>query len=582
MRYPTLASLSAMFLMATSSTPSQALSNDELIDLAIGAVNPDLRPARPIIVCAIGGTAVETCAKNAANGQISEKMGSLMADISYTVYIYELAKSGNFPKLVSSLGLTVACAAFGQVPGSGIVCNTYAGAIVNFSASAINKTGSIAKEVGTTVVNSLVGAGTAVTCFTGIYCPDDDKDDPNKFNYHFPGGKLSIVKFDIAAVWQNDFVPRLGEGIAARLTDPDHLARMIAVPQPRLGSWSNPSGGSSPNSPAIDAVIDQVGVASYFLSGDALGSGTVNQRVSELLAIHKVSPLPANLLDVNAQAFEPLAKELNARWVQEVNKAAGELLADYPVKVQMAQQSWRNDTLPKLAVDHFDWAIPHIGKWQEPLLQACRDSVEAPLRTLVNWGAGAARAHDNGYSGPATLVGGQGPAYWAGRSRNWCGDTFNLELAGRRQSFDAAISWGCVRRKNGEKGLDCPAEPKTVPAGPKVVMTPDGPKVVQAQSSIGVVPVELCREAYAPFDNKYCRVATARQPVFPGLFSKVPIQRRTQPGPSPSPAPTTRPSASPQVEPPPVGPVRRLPPVPQPDPTPSPEATLLPVIRRPG
>ncbi|MGB7655459.1 MAG: hypothetical protein WBL74_08260 [Novosphingobium sp.] len=582
MRYPALISIPPLLLLATSSTPSQAISNDELIDLAIGAVNPDLRPARPVVVCAIGGTAVETCAKNAANGQINDKMGSLMADISYTVYIYELAKSGNFPKLVSSLGLTVACAAFGQVPGSGIVCNTYAGAIVNFSAAAINKTGSIAKDVGATVVNNLIGAGAAVTCFTGIYCPDSDKDDPAKFNYHYPGGKLSITKFDIAAVWQNDYVPRLGEGVAARLTDPDHLARMIAVPQPRLGVTTSSGWGPAPSSPLIEAVVGQAATASYFLSGDALGSGTVNQRVSELLAVHKVSPLPANLLDVNAQTFEPLAKELNKRWVQEVNRAAGELLADYPAKLQAAQQSWRTDTLPKLAIDHFDWAIPHFGKWQEPLLQGCRETVEAPLRTLINWGAGAGRAHDDGYSGPATLVGGKAPAYWAAQSRNWCGNAFNQELAGRRQSFDAAISWGCVRRKNGEKGLDCPAQPKTVPAGPKVVMTPDGPQVVQAQSSIGVIPVDLCREAYAPFDSKYCRVIATRQPTLPGFLKKIPIQRSTQPGPSPAPTSTSRPNASPPEPPPYLQPVRRLPTAPQPSPTPSPEATLLPVIRRPG
>ena len=582
MRYPTLTAMPALLLLATSSTPSQALSNDELIDLAIGAVNPDLRPARPIIVCAIGGTTVETCAKNAANGQINEKMGSLMADINYTVYIYGLAKSGNFPKLVSSLGLTVACAAFGQVPGSGLVCNTYAGAIVDLSASAINATGSIAKDVGTAVVSNLVGAGAAVTCFTGIYCPDNDKDDPSKFNYHYPGGKLSISKFDIAAVWQKDYVPRLGEGIAARLTDPDHLARMIAVPQPRLSVTTSSGGGSAASLPLISVSNAQLGMAKYFLSSDALGSGTVNQRVSELLNVHKVSPLPANLLDVNAQAFEPLAKELNKRWVQEVNKATGELLAEYPAKVQTAQQSWRNDILPKLAVDHFDWSIPHIGKWQEPLLQGCRDSVEAPLRGLVNWGAGAGRAHDNGTHGPATLIGGKGPAYWAAQSRIWCGNAFNLELAGRRQSFDAAISWGCSRRKNWEKGLDCPAQPKTVPAGPKVVMTPDGPQVVQAQSSIGVIPVELCREAYAPFDAKYCRVIAARQPSLPGFFKKIPIQRSTQPQPSPSPTSTSRPSASPPEQPPLLLPVRRLPTAPQPDPTPSPEATLLPVVRRPG
>ena len=570
-------------MLATSSAPSQALSNDELIDLAIGAVNPDLRPARPVIVCAIGGTAVETCAKNAANGQINDKMGSLMADISYTVYIYELAKSGNFPKLVSSLGLTVACAAFGQVPGSGIVCNEYAGAIVNFSTAAINKTGSIAKEAGTAVVNGLVGAGAAVTCFTGIYCPDNDKDDPSKFNYHFPGGKLSIVKFDIAAVWQKDYVPRLGEGVAARLTDPDHLARMIAVPQPRLSVTTSSGGGNSAANPPLIGVSNaQLGMAKYFLSGDALGSGTVNQRVSELLSVHKVSPLPTNLLDVNGQAFEPLAKELNKRWVQDVNRAAGELLADYPAKLQTAQQSWRTGTLPGLAVDHFDTAIPKIGNWQEPLLKGCHETVEAPLRTLVNWGAGAGRAHDNGYSGPATLVGGKAPTYWAAQSRNWCTVTFDQELAGRRQSFDAAISWGCVRRKNGEKGLDCPAQPKTVPAGPKVVMTPDGPQIVQAQSSIGVIPVDLCREAYAPFDSKYCRVIAPRQPTLPGFFKKIPIQRSPQPGPDPSPSPTDRPATSPPEQPPYLQPVRRLPTVPQPDPTPSPEATLLPVIRRPG
>jgi hypothetical protein len=559
-----------MALLVTASTPSQAVSNDELIDLAIGAVNPELRPARPVIVCAISGTPVKTCVKNAVDGQINSKindsMGSLLADINYTIYIYGLAKSGNFPKLVSSLGLTVACAAFSSVPGSGLVCNEYAKAIVDFSTNAINKTGSIAKDVGATVVNSLVGAGTAVTCFTGIYCPDEDEDDPNKFNYHFPGGKLSIDKFDIGAVWAADYVPRIEEGVVARLTDPDHLARMIAEPQPRLGIVGNP-----------------VGPGKYFLSGDALGSGTVNQRVSQLLALHKISPIPLDLLDVHAQAFAPLAKELNKRWIQDVNRAAGELLADYPAKVQSAQQSWRSDTLPKLAVDHFDWAIPHFGQWQEPLLQGCRESVEVPLRSLINWGQGAARAHDDGNYGPATKIGAKGPSFWAGQSRNWCANAFNQELAGRRQSFDAAISWGCVRRGNGEKGLDCPAQPKNLPNGPKVVMTPDGPQVVlQNKGNVGVVPVELCREAYAPFDAKYCRVLATRPSDSPSIFQQVPIQRSPLPQPTPSPTQATRPPATTPNPPPTIGPVRRLPPLTPPSPSPSPEATPLPTLRQPG
>lgn len=571
-RFTTLATLSAAILFAATSTPSQAISNDELIDMAIGAVNPDLRPARPVVVCAIGGTAVQTCAENAAKGQLNEKMGSLMADIEYTVYIYGLAKSGNFPKLVSSLGLAVACAAFGEVPGSSLVCNEYAGAIVNFSSAAISKSASIAQDAGGAVLSGLSTAGAAFTCATGIYCPDDDEDDPSKFNYHYPGGKLSIVKYDLAAVWQQDYAPRLGEGIAARLNDPDHLARMVAIPQVRMAVSYGQGSGAGPNMPLLDQAA---GTAKYFLSADALGSGTVNKRVGELLSVNKVSPVPANLLDVNAQTFEPFAKELNRRWLQEVNMAAAELLAGYPAQLNAARQDWQDNALPALAVAHFDWAIPHLGNWKQPLLEGCRASVEAPARALGNWAAGAKRARDDGTYGPATLIDGHDSLYWSKLNRNYCETSFDLEMTGRRQSFDAAISWGCTRRSDGQKGLICPAEPKATSNVAKVVMTPDGPKVIMPQSNIGIVPIELCKEAYAPFDGQYCSLVAQRGRIAPGILRPV---RARPPVTDDPPPPEPTPLQPPYIR----LPAPQRTPAPQPEPSPSPEATLAPILRRPG
>lgn len=508
----TFARAAALFLVSLTATlPARA----DMIDIAIQVINPDLAPARPLITCVvIKGLPIKDCAIAQGKAEFEKN-----EDIQRILQVYGLAKAKKYAELVSMLGVTVVCTAF-EVPGSAIVCNEFGKKIAEYGAKALKLAAKIHTEVGKKVVETAQKAAKAVGCVTGIYCKNQDTKDPNKFYWKFGGTTLSMTKFNLAAIWANEYAPRIGEGINARLNDVEKLKRMVVVPPPRMTAASAPAGGGPS--------------ATFLLSPDALAFASMNATTNSWHAIG----VQGVLVNIHLPVFEPFEREMNARWLALVNASAAETLEVPADRFLKDRQNWQTLAMPKISFDNFEHA--HPPGWDKELLAGCRKSIEVGGTLMRRWAMGSSAAQD------ANTVEGRTASQWIALTKgiaNLCSNKLAQDMAGRLQERDAAISWGCVPKANGLRGLDCPAQ--------AVAMKQKFDDPTMPTGNVGIVPIELCRNAYELYGKtnpKYCSLKK-REIDLPGLApltSAPPAAEPVIPAPALVPPVRRPPAAEPQ------------------------------------
>ncbi|MEQ1543245.1 MAG: hypothetical protein ABL926_13445 [Novosphingobium sp.] len=485
--------LSAMLAagLGSASTPGAAISQDRLIDLSIAAINPDLNEARPVIVCAIGGTAIHTCAANYATGKAVTQLNNTVDDINTIVRIYGYAKSGDFPKLVASLGVTGACMTFGELPGAGLACNEFGAKIAAATEYALKSTTAIVTPAGQAALQWIGKQAGAFGCAIGFSCPREKN--PNVYEVDMGShGTFAIAKFNLTGIWQHDYAPRIDEGIRARLQDPrKYKAMLTEVNISAPGMW---------------------------LTKDVqLGWETINGLTGQL----SIEERPIGIYPI---AFAPFQRELNRRYSALVFDAAADQLDPSAYRYTLATRNWLDLVLTVEANKLFDKDLPELSMnaSRKALVAKCRDAVEYPARALQHWGAGAALVGDT------TVLRDRPAGYW-GQIGNWCAATFEpafaKEVNARRTALQLALAGGCTKRDDGARGLLCPA--------PK-------PGVVAALAG----PLAQCRRAYKG-NAAACLAAPAGPQVIQPVPNTTPPRiRPIQPLPSAPPSPSAEPSPS--------------------------------------
>jgi hypothetical protein len=504
-------------------TPAKA---GDLIDIAIEVVNPDLKPARPVVMCAVNGGNIKDCALAQGKKEFAEN-----EDVKRIFRVYNLAKDKKWEALFVEVGLTVVCTAF-EVPGKDVICNEFGKKIAEYGTKALKFAKDIHKDIGEKLLKSFKSVGKKIGCITHVYCDDEDKEDPNKFYWYFGKTTLSMPKFDLGAIWTSDYAARVPDGIKARLNDAAKLQRMVADPPPRVSAGEKKK---ILTPAAVAAKAKALGGKSaadlrYFLAEDTLASSAMNAITRTWFLIG----VEGDRVNVHLHAFAPFRREMNARWLAEVNKAAGETLEQPAQDLLKVKDNWRKQLIEPIGVKYFDsLSRPNQAAIADEL-KPCRAAVDAPAMLMQRWARAAGT--------DKTTVAGHNASWWSkAQSKDWCANLLNTDMAGRRQEYDAAVSWGCTRKTGfNAKGLDCP-EKAIAAKKPNFADDPGSSWTSTPKGEVGVVPIELCQNAYSVngvVNPAYCTISRARMP---GVAAP-PQPGTTSPGMVPQPAPQSEPA----------------------------------------
>jgi hypothetical protein len=456
------------------------------LDIAIKIVAPELASKKAVLKCAIGGKKLQTCAEQLGLQVLDETVISNMQEI---VYIGGLADNKDWSRLVTHLGVVVACTAFPSAAG-GAVCGKFAGTLVKSGEFAINAGPLVVKEVGGAVGKLIESGLVTLSCAIGFGCPQEA--DPTKYTVDLGAGNgaFTIDKWDLAEVWKIDYAARMGEGIKARISDPKHLARMIA---------------SDPPTRFLNVV--------YSYDDDALGSISVHKREKQM---RDEGAGDVNQTGLFPRAFMPYGKEFNARWIVMVNKATADSLEDTAKAFKQNSKNYMEVVLPELSDQYFDTAAPALKGWSKKLIDMCRVKVDDPARALPMWLDGATLARDDGSYSPRTRIPGITNIQLT-KVKDWCHRTFRPilehDVITRRVAYFKAQDMGCERKENGERGLNCTAE------------------VGSGNFSLISGGLKQCYIAYRHLAKKYCKgiVPRAQTPTEPDAAILEIKPKQTQP-----------------------------------------------------
>lgn len=445
-----LSAFAATALLGTSS-PAPAIGTNDLIDLAIDLVNPDLKPLRPTLVCAASGTNLTECAKKYGQQQLAED-----PDANQIIHVFQLANNKQYTALVAEFGTTAVCTSMGSAPGINIVCNAFAQELIAVGGYAAKQAGTIVGPAGKAALLWIGKNAGKFGCAIGFACPKEAN--PNVYIVDLgPSGTFSLNKFDLAAIWQKDYAPRIAEAVQARFSDPNHYKLMLLPANAQLNRFMMP---------------------------EQLGSGTVNALAGA------TTDGPVWLYKA---AFTPFQKELNLRFAEIVNREAALRVEDSADRFEQNSGNWMSVMLTVKSEELFDAALPSIGRngGQRKVIDTCRTAIDQPATALWHWGQSGIVVDD------ATLLNGKSASYWAG-VKGWCESKFAPALANdiakRRKDFDTALSMGCTRRPDSAKGLICPA--------------------IRAGTVINLAgPMSYCQRAYKASAKRYCSAVPMRAPA---------------------------------------------------------------------
>jgi hypothetical protein len=511
----------------------------DIVDTAIEIIKPELKPARPVIDCAIAGQNIATCA-------VSQGRAELAGDpyVQDIMLVIRYAKDEDWPRLISKVGVTAACTAF-DIPGKQIVCDEFAKEVVAVGAAIIEAHAVVAQEVGATVANFIKEGAQLITCAVGFSCPSTAQD-PNYFTVSIPGqGSQLIRKYNLDQFWTECYASRVEEGIQARIAYPAKFSRMVHAPvtrDPANGYWAHP---------------------------DALGERCIAKAmVAQGLTYFEQQK------SFHTYGWDPYAAQMNPRWRDMVFAATAELLSDQSDGFNASSQNWLN--LRATVVAQNTWDAPptlHAPGTPRPPnseIVECVRAVELPAAAVINWSRNATAVGD------ATVLSGTPATAWAGRVQGWCvreyEPTLNAKKLARRDARDKAIAGGCVRDG---AGLICPQPPAN-----SVVLSALGQCQVAYSGRVNACRVSQSRAANpgaagpgvpAPGQSREAAPAEAT-PSLRSRLSRIPViitPQQSRPPESTEPAP---------AEPAPTETERPQPATPQRRPS---EVTLPPVVRPP-
>lgn len=459
----------------------------DVVDTVIEIVKPELKPARPIIDCAIAGGNIATCALG--QGKAELQSDPYVQDI---IEVVGYAKAKDWPNLIAKVGVTAACTAFG-IPMKSVVCDSFAGEVVQVGAFIIAAQIDVTKAAGEAVAKIVSEGAQLITCAFGYNCPTTQQD-PNSFTVVIPGqGAQSMRKYDLNKFWSECYAARNQEGIMARISDAAKFKRMVAVPVTR-----------DPGN-------------SYWAHPDALGKACISAAIlAEGLNYFEQQKT------FHTYGWDPYAKEMNPRWRDMVFKATADLLEDQAFKFNQSSQNWINIRATVTAQNTWDHApklkIPGQPMPPDPELVECVRAVELPAAAVVNWSRNANAVGDS------TILEGAAASDWAGKVQGFCeGDyktALQSKIKARRDARDKALAQGCVQETG---GMSCPAPPI---------------------NSVSLSALGQCQIAYSGRANA-CKVASTRQatpapaPAQGGSvlerLSRVPVIINRAPTPAPTP-----------------------------------------------
>ena len=390
------------------------IASADMLDIAIEVIKPELKPAKPVLMCVIGGKAILECAKAQGRAELANE--PRVQDI---LEAYGYAKDKQWAKLVAKVGVTAACTAF-DIPAKAIFCDEYSKYVVQYGAKIVEGHAAVAKEVGG-VVTSLVKEGAAVlTCAVGFSCPSSG-DDPNSYVVTMPGGaKFSIRKFNLDQMWSECYATRVEEGISSRIANPAKFKRMVASPSTRLGNTM---------------VLDE----------DALGRGCIVK-----LEVEAGLDYYERQQGIYARGWDPFAAQMNPRWRDMIFTATAETLSHPADLFLKSSDNWLK--LRSVVTAQNRWDAPILQSVYAGELAECARAVELPASSVAMWSDNAAA------TGDGTALEGVPGAQWSGKIRGWCEREYKPVLVAkietRLQAKAKAIAGGCSPRPEG--GLSCP------------------------------------------------------------------------------------------------------------------------------
>lgn len=438
-------------LAIVSAPPARA----DILDIAIEVIKPELKPAKPVLLCALkGNQTVLQCA--VANGKAEVAKEPLVQDV---LEAYGYADRKEWPKLVAKVGVTAACTAF-DIPAKAVVCDEYAKYVVKYGAKIIEAHADIAKDVGAYVANLVKDGAAVLTCAIGFSCPSSAKN-PDEYVVTMPGGmKYAIRKFNLDQMWSACYATRIEEGISARIADPVKFQRMVAAPSTRLGNTS---------------VLDD----------DALGQACIVkiETDAELDYYERQE-------GIYARGWDPYAAQMNPKWRDMIFAATAETLETAADLFLKSSDNWLK--LRSIIVAQDKWDRPIIKGVYAGEAAECLRAVELPVSSVAMWSEGAAK------TGDSTILEGVPAAQWSGKVRGWCAREYmpvlRAKVEARILAKTKALAGGCTVRPEG--GLSCPA----VAAGSYAVSAMDQCKIAYSgrPDSCTLVTLRAAAPSVAP------------------------------------------------------------------------------------
>lgn len=385
----------------------------DVLDIAIAIIKPELKPAKPVLLCAIAGKPVLDCAK-------AQGMAELVNEprVQDVLEAYGYANNKQWAKLISKVGVTAACTAF-DIPAKDIFCDEYSKYVVQYGAKIVEAHAVVAKEVGGAVSKLVADGASLVTCAVGFSCPSN-KPDPNRYSVKVGGIDYSLVKFNLDQMWRDCYANRIEEGVSARIADPWTFNRMVAAPSTRMGNLLR-------------------------MDTDALGHQCI-------VKIEKDEGLflEEQKLGLYATAWDPYAAQMNPKWRDMIfGVAAGKLetTADLFLK---STDNWLKVRSGFIAQNK--WDVPLLKGVFEGEVAECARAVELPASSVAMWSENAKT------TGDSTPLEGISAPQWTAKIRGWCAREYvpvlRSQIEPRLAAREKAVAGGCTPRPEG--GLSCP------------------------------------------------------------------------------------------------------------------------------
>jgi hypothetical protein len=426
--------------------PSAA--NADILDEVIAFYNPDLKPARPVIECALGGTALQTCAINAGQQKLLAEAGGTIQQV---LELMTLVDEGKYHAVIARAGIVAACA-WMSFPGKDYLCSDVAGQVYEVGKAAaeatvgvVAETAKFLAEFASDLTGGLAEAGKDIYCsFTG--CSSS-------------GGSGISVSVDAERVWHDCFETRTKEGLAARTAG--------------VGAWANLT------SLAISA-------EGYFAPGSLAGA-CANTLLKTFSSAPEPKPPSGSLWNIGAlppgvgagspagQNLQPSPEEMRARrlyvashlqavytpmtakYLSLIEPAAANVLGPVSARYADLQAEWTTQA-KALAADWFLASAP-VTIVLGAKRNACRTALNGDPATsaLSGWSQTGVAI------GSSATVGGRVGAAWLATEapQPWCQSgfigAFNESVAARKSAYQEALAGGCTKVDNVNTHLVCPA-----------------------------------------------------------------------------------------------------------------------------